>query len=692
MTRPFSTAVADAAESELVPAAPAAARPFRLNRYFAFTSLLGIACVVALLLVFYYRVAYTTLTEHETRANAQLAHAFTNMLHPEQRAFIAHASRLNPSELAQAPAVGALRSQVREQVQGMKVVKVKIYNRAGLTVFSTDADQIGEEKGSNPGFLRALAGQSTGRITFEGETYAFEGGTAKRSFVTSYVPIVEDDKVTAVFELYSDVTDLVEGLRVVGWQVFAAVLGSLSLLYLFLALIVRRANRIMHVQERERRTHEAHIRRQAYFDPLTDLPNRRGFSEALHEQVAASSESGQRFAVIFLDLDRFKLVNDGFGHDTGDHLLRLVAKRIHARVRRPERLFRMGGDEFTLLSDAAETHDVAALAERVLHALSEPFQVAHGEIAMDTSIGIAVYPEHGRSPDELVKNADTAMYAAKRRGGNQYAIYAPELNTCALDRLELEAALQQALPRGEFHLVYQPRISAADGSLSGVEALLRWHHPERGLIMPDAFIPFLEDTGRILEVGAWVLEAACRQALEWKAKGLVVPRVSVNVSPRQFRSGALFHVVRDILERTGLSPDRLELEVTEGVVVENPDLAIDVLGQLKRIGITLALDDFGSGYSSLNYLRCFPVDFLKLDRSFVTDLSTGGRDAAIVAAAATLGKRLGLRLVGEGVESEEAARVLRRYGYHELQGLLYSEPLSPAALEQWLCRRAGERC
>ena len=565
---------------------------------------------------------------------------------------------------------------------------MKIYNLSGLTVYSTDPRQIGQDN-PNPGFLRARDGYTASNLTYRERIDSWEGELAERHILATYVPVHVYDAapVEAVVEVYSDVTELVARMERGQWTILAAVFGAMTLVYGVVQLMLARYQRLLHEKERERAAQEERIRYQAYHDALTGLPNRASFTEHLEEAMRRAKRAGWPLALVFLDLDLFKRVNDSLGHDAGDRLLRVAAERIRRAVREADMLFRMGGDEFTvLLEDVRGPEEAAMVAGRVLEAIAEPLQLQHHEISVTASIGIALYPRDDVLGERLVKAADTAMYRAKELGRNRYAFFAREMNERVESQIMIEAALRRALKNEEFVLHFQPRVSAATGRATGAEALLRWKHPEWGLVEPARFVPLLEETGLIVPVGAWVLAEACRQAKTWQAAGLSGMRVSVNLSSRQFRSEALFEAVSEALRSSNLSPQSLELELTESLLVENVDHAMGVMGKLKAIGTAISIDDFGTGYSSLGYLKRFPIDSLKIDKSFVRDIATSPKDAAIVKAISALARSLGIGLIAEGVEEPWQVDFLRARHCTEMQGYLFSRPLAPELLVEALSR------
>jgi diguanylate cyclase (GGDEF)-like protein/PAS domain S-box-containing protein len=425
----------------------------------------------------------------------------------------------------------------------------------------------------------------------------------------------------------------------------------------------------------ERKRAEEQIKSLAYHDALTGLPNRRLFQDRLSVAVAQAHRSGQRLAVLYLDLDRFKPVNDSFGHSAGDRLIQDVAERLRTCLREGDTVARLGGDEFTLLlPGVSQVVDVARVAEKVLDTLRLPFQIEGREIFATASIGISLYPEDGRDVETLIKNADAAMYRAKQQGRDNYQLYAPALNATALERLALENDLRHALAKGELVIHYQPVVDLTTGRVQAMEALLRWRHPELGLLPPSEFISLAEVTGLIIPFGPWILRTACAQTHEWQEAGHAELGVAVNLSARQFQHPDLVAQVRRALEETKLEPAFLELEITESSAMHG-EAAVHSLRELKALGVRITIDDFGTGYSSLSYLRRFPIDTLKIDRSFIADITHDPDDAAIATAVIALAHTLKLRVVAEGVETDEQVAFLSARRCDHAQGFLFGAPL-----------------
>ncbi|WP_339083601.1 EAL domain-containing protein [Pseudomonas sp. TMP9] len=430
----------------------------------------------------------------------------------------------------------------------------------------------------------------------------------------------------------------------------------------------------------ERKASEQRIHRLAYYDALTQLPNRTLFQDRLHSALQHGERHQEWVALMFLDLDRFKPINDSLGHAAGDRMLKEVAMRLSACVDSDDTVARMGGDEFTLLLRSQAARDGALtraihVGEQILSSLQQAFILEGREFFVTASIGIALSPQDGNELSQLMKNADTAMYHAKERGKNNFQFYQADMNASALERLELESDLRHALEQNEFRLYYQPQFSGDGKRLTGAEALLRWQHPQRGLVPPNDFIPVLEELGLVVQVGDWVLREACRQLAEWQEANIRVPKISVNLSARQFAEGDLHQRIAQILELSGISAGCLELELTESILMEDVANAMHTLSSLKELGVFIAIDDFGTGYSSLNYLKQFPIDVLKIDRSFVDGLPHGEQDGQIARAIIAMAHSLNLTVIAEGVETLAQLDFLRGHDCDEVQGFLLGRPM-----------------
>jgi diguanylate cyclase (GGDEF)-like protein/PAS domain S-box-containing protein len=455
--------------------------------------------------------------------------------------------------------------------------------------------------------------------------------------------------------------------------------------------------------DRERRRQQEQVRRLAYFDSTTGLPNRVHFHLTLERALAAAARREHRLAVLFLDLDHFKLINDTLGHATGDRLLLRFAERLQSCLRSGDTVTRLdaaegstvarlGGDEFTILLSHIESRDDAIkVAERILEALTTPFDLNGHEIVVDSSMGIAVFPDDGEEPQSLLMHADAAMYEAKAQGRAGFQTYRQELDGKNLERLTLEGDLRKAIEREQLHLLFQPQLDLRTDEVVSVEALLRWRHPGRGCLLPGAFIPLAEETGLMVPIGDWVLRSSCRQARTWLERGLKEVKVAVNISRRQLWRPDFVDRVARILAETGLPARLLELEITESIALADPDAIVDTLSRLRSMGVQLTLDDFGTGYSSLNHLKAFPLDRLKIDGSFIREVARNAADAEIVHAIIALAHKLKFAVVAESVESDEQLAMLCFHHCDQAQGLLISPPLPADEITAWLeARRSRE--
>ena len=427
----------------------------------------------------------------------------------------------------------------------------------------------------------------------------------------------------------------------------------------------------------DRKAAEERIQYLAYHDALTELPNRILLQDRLAKALASARRHKDRVALLFLDLDRFKDINDWLGHSLGDLVLQEVAKRLKRCAREQDTVARLAGDEFlVVLTGVKDIHDAAVAAERFMDAMTAEFVVQGRSLTVSCSLGISIFPEHGADGETLIKNADAAMYCVKDYGRDNFRFFTEDMNAQVVERLTLENSLRLALDKKEFFLMYQPQMDLSTGKITGLEALLRWQHPELGLVPPDRFIRIAENSGLIIPIGEWVLRTACSQSRKWQDEGVPAVSVAVNVSAIQFRQEDFCELIRRVLHETGLGPQYLELELTESLLLANANVTLSVLKELKSMGLTLAIDDFGTGYSSFNYLRQFRVSKLKIDRSFIRDIAVNPDDAAITAAIISMAKSLNLKVIAEGVENEAQMSFLRTHHCGAIQGYDFSKPLS----------------
>ncbi|HVT36848.1 MAG TPA: EAL domain-containing protein, partial [Nevskiaceae bacterium] len=435
----------------------------------------------------------------------------------------------------------------------------------------------------------------------------------------------------------------------------------------------------------ERKSHEAEMSYLANHDDLTGLPNRNLLNDRVAQALAQARRTGHSLAVMFMDLDGFKFINDSFGHNLGDALLRSVAGRLTQAVREGDTVARLGGDEFVImLWDIAARDAISAIAGKLLAALSQPLSADGRELHVSASIGISVYPQDGENFETLLKHADVAMYRAKELGRSGYKFYTQEMSAQTDERVEMEAALRQALARDELSLHYQPQVDIKTGGIFGVEALIRWQHPKFGAVPPGRFIRLAEDTGLILPIGEWALRSACAQLQAWRDAGHAALSVAVNISARQFHQQDVPALVRSVCRDTGLPPSRLELELTESTLINNSDAVIETLRELEDMGVVLAMDDFGTGYSSLSYLKRFPIDVIKIDQSFTADVCSDADAASITRAIIAMARSLSIKTVAEGVENAEQLEFMRRTGCDAIQGHWFSRALTAVELGELL--------
>ncbi|MDP3539691.1 MAG: EAL domain-containing protein [Azonexus sp.] len=684
---------------------------FNLSRYFSTVSFILIVLAAGVLGPFYRQLSVQQITELAESRNVAMAQVFENSLRsPLDNLMTASVGR-DADFLRQSGEAVQLKENVVALMRNTAVIRVKIYNRLGITVFSSDPSQIGESKLDNAGFRSAMNGAVASDLTHRNSIDTFEGIRADVDVLASYIPVMAKDRsIEGVFELYQDVTPFMVQLQRSLWWVTAGVFIVFALLYLMQYVVVRRAQRILEDQEgrivaardtleiqvearteelkrtnthlqgeiAERRQAESKLNYLAYHDPLTGLANRRCFIERLESSLQEAGQHDQRLAVLFIDLDQFKQVNDSLGHGVGDELLISVGARLSEHVRLIDMLSRLGGDEFICLMEAVRTEEeVAILAREILGAFDTPFLLGEHELFLSASIGISLFPSDGSSVLDLMRNADTAMYRAKDVGRGQFHFYTPEMTRDAKDRIRMENLLRRALDNGEFSVHLQPQVDTQNEKLVGAEALVRWNSPELGLVMPSRFIPLAEDSGIIIPLGNWVLWETCRQVMQWRQSGFDLPQVSVNLSVKQLERPEFFDALSGILEETGMDAASLKLELTESVVMGVGD-ACTVLQRLRGLGISLALDDFGTGYSSLSYLKMLPVQQLKIDRSFVMGIGTNSGDEAIIRTVMELAKSLNFEVVAEGVETAEQAAFLAQLGCQQLQGFLHGRAVAPA--------------
>lgn len=690
-------------------------RRFPLARYFAVAALAALVATSIVLGVVHERQERESLTLMGESHNVTLTKTFRNFLWYRFGPMIAASRGSDAAALRANPELPALREAVINLMRDTQAVKVKVYNLEAMTVFSTDLKQVGESKAGNAGFVGSAAGRVMTTLVHKDSFDAFEEVIEDRDLISSYLPIRDSaGKVEAVFELYRDVTPLIAHMQDSQRMVIASVTLAMAMLYALLFVIVWRAqiildrqrtdlvsslsriqedNRLLdqRVQERtaelsaanrsleseiqERKGVELKLAFLAHHDPLTGLPNRILLQERIELAIHRANREKSSFAVIFIDLDNFKNVNDTLGHPIGDVLLQQVTRELQRHVRGVDTLARLGGDEFILLVEVVDQAHAESVAQKIIAMFDQPYHLVDHELFLGASLGISIFPRDGEDGHTLIRNADTAMYRAKAARRGSYRFYAPEMTASAEERLRLDSMLRRALENDELYLAYQPQVDMASGAMVGVEALLRWQHPTMGSIPPSRFIPVAEESGFISELGMWVLRQACQQMRSWMDSGFGIFRIAVNVSVKQFERSGFVDSVRAVLKETGIPAGHLELEITESAIMLSPNVH-ELLLALRDTGVLLSIDDFGTGYSSLSYLKRLPIQKLKIDRSFVRDLEGGENDLAIVRSVIALARTMGLATLAEGVENEGQASFLIQEGCEQAQGFLYSKPVS----------------
>ncbi len=540
---------------------------FRLLRFFSITSLVLLVLTTIILGAIYRQAATKNLIELGEINNVVLTQTFANFIWPQFRSFAASSAQYDDNALRSHPEIARLHQNILDAMHSTDTVKVKLYHLDGRTIFSTEVAQIGTSYRDKPGFIAASKGLVVTGLSRRDQFSAFHGRIVDRDLLASYVALRSSDTspIEGVLEVYTDVTDLLAGIRKQELLVTATVVGILATLYIILFFIVRHADRVIKRQYEQ-------IRHQASHDDLTGLPNRILFHEMLAHAMASTQRTGKLLAVMFLDLDGFKNINDMLGHEYGDILLKKIAKRLTAALRKGDLVARQGGDEFIILvQDIATVPSIVRIAEQILAAVSAPVIADVHEMQVTASIGSAVFPFDDTEISHLLRDADIAMYHAKEAGKNNFQFYTAAMNALIRERIEIENGLRHALEKNELVLHYQPQVDIGSGKIIAVEALLRWAHPEKGLIPPGKFIPIAEESHLIISIGEWVLRAACKQNSAWQDAGLPHVRMAVNLSARQFRQPQLVAVVAKAMEDAGLAlhSDNLELEVTESMIMKN---------------------------------------------------------------------------------------------------------------------------
>ena len=659
---------------------------FNLARYFSTLSFLLIGLVVGSLTYYFHSITLEQLGHHEQARAETFARAFEHSLRSQFRPLADSHPIDTLGGLRESASQPGLREALGRLMHGTDVIKVKVFSPTGLTIFSTDDRDVGD----------SLLG---------------------RDVIATSVPIYSNrdglSQIDGVIEIYLDTTASVDAVDRKFSSVALAVLGVLGLLYLAQYLVERHVHGIFRMQAQvltnsnqaldrrvnertsalqdeiiERRQIERRLEHLAHHDPLTELPNRLQIRTHLTQSLVRMAQANTQLAVFFIGMDNFKDINETLGHAVGDELLVAVSCRLQPHLRPGNKLARLGSDEFfCVFEDIQSQSAVSDEADKLLAQFQQPFAVGNNQIYLSASIGISLAPQDAQETVALVRNANAALYKAKSLGRNRSHFYTPEMTAAAQERLHLAGLLRQAIVGDELRIHYQPKVNPLNGQLCGAEALLRWTSAERGPISPVRFIPLAEDIGFIVDLGTWVLRETCRQMVAWDCAGFKVPRISVNLSVKQLARKNFSQLLRDILQDSGLAPDRLELEITESVIME-VDNAYAILAELRELGVHFSIDDFGTGYSSLAYLKKLPVQTLKIDRAFVTGIGQNPSDEAIIEAILKIANSLGLLTVAEGVETEAQLAYLRSMGCDQIQGYFYSKPIPGSDFfDNWFYRQ-----
>jgi EAL domain-containing protein (putative c-di-GMP-specific phosphodiesterase class I)/GGDEF domain-containing protein len=647
-----------------------------LTRDYSVASLIGIVVVAIIIVYLYQSMAVKALMGRESESNSDLARTIGNTLWPKYADFVWHAGGIPVEQLAGLPVIEQIRKDIQHKVDGLRVVKVKIYDLNGLVVFSTQASQIGSNKAGNGGYQSAVAGHAASEIIFRDTFSSFEGSIYDRNLVASYVPVRRsfDQPVEGVFEIYSDVTPLLTDIEHTRNQILLITTVLMLLLYLFLLVFVRRAHRRIEaheaLQQREQRQRVDYLE---FHDEATGLLNRKGLLRQLQHYAMAERVSNVGLGVIAFKLLNLNGISGGLGHQRVMHLLRLAAERLKSCSAGGQNLSHLDSSEFILVvENLFSEKEMDFLIEKLLALFAEPFVIDGKSVTLAIAMGVDT-AWGDKTGECLVSNAQLALGECKAQGGKPFLRYEPGMELKKREYLNLEVDISQALKRREFVLYYQPKIAARTGTVVGMEALVRWEHPERGLVMPGGFISLLEERGHIIELGGWILRESCQQCQRWHQEGHDDLRVAVNVSLKQLLSSGFVGSVAEALQQSGLPPRALELELTESILAEDTAVVGEQLKRLKGLGVMLAIDDFGTGYSSLSYLMHYPFDFIKIDRSFIRDMMHNHNHSVLTNAIVTMAKSLRLGVVAEGVETPEQLARVREMGCDEIQGFYFSQ-------------------
>lgn len=655
---------------------------FRLLRYFSIASLVSMVLAAIVLVSLHWLFDKSHMIELGERHNIALTRDFTSAIWPNFRNFADKSSKLDSNKLRLQPDIARLDRSLRESMRNTSTAKVKVIRLDGRTLFSTDAAEISSDYSAKPGFVAARQGGVLSEIIHHVKINTFDGEMTNRDTLVSYVALRRNanDPVEGVLEIHTDITDMLADEVTEQHLIVLSIVAVLAALYGMLFFIVRHADRIIRRQYQEQRLGEQRLLHATTFDPLTELPNRVLLLDRVKQSLAAAERHSNLLAVAYVDIDEFKNVNNSLGHHAGDKVLQIIAKRLTGCLREGDTIARFSGDEFVVsLPDIRSSVNLFQIAKKMLAAIALPIEIEGRELHITASIGIALYPEHGKDAETLIRNADLAMYSAKQLGRNRHQMFVEHMSEQVQQQVQLEDEMWRALGGNEFVLYYQPVIDLKTGFIVGAEALLRWPNAHGAWMSPAEFIPVSEKCGLIAPLSEWVLSEACTQLQTWRegGHGLSSFTMAVNLSPRHFASPGLATIIADVIEQTEIDPRWLHLDISEGLLTGMNESILTNFEGIKRLGIKFSLDDFGTGFSSLGYLRNYPIDLLKVNRSFIKDLPDEADHAAIVTTIIAMANSLGLSVVAKGVETDEQVAFLQEHGCHQAQGFLFSRPLPP---------------
>ena len=653
---------------------------FRLLRYFSIASLVSMVLAAVVLGILHQLREQDHLLRYGESRNTALAQAFSTRIWPRFRGFANAAQRLDANTLRRQPDIAKLGRSVRDAVRNTQTLRVQIYQLDGRMLFSTDSAQIGTSNGSDPNFLSARQGIPQSSINHYGKFNGLGGELANRAVLSSFIPLRAgaDGPIQGVMAIDTDITDLEASDNKEGAQIALGVIAVLTALYGILFLIVRYADSVIRDQYERQRRIEQNLRHVTTHDALTNLPNRMLLLDRIKQALASAERHNSLLGVMFVDLDYFQNINNSLGHEIGNQVLQTVALRLARCVRDGDTIARLGGDEFVVaLPDIKSSADLLQIATKMLNAIATPIDTAGRELHLAASIGIALYPEHGKDAETLIGNADVAMHSAKRLGRNRHQMFVGHMSEEIRQQLQLEDGMWRALENNEFVLHYQPVIDLKSGTIIGAEALLRWPNTHGTWLTPAEFVPVSEKCGLIAPLSEWVLSEACAQLQSWKESGHELGHLymAVNLSPLHFATPGLKTMISGVIEQAEIDPQLLHLEITDGFLKDPNESVLANFEGLKQVGVKFTLDDFGTGYSSLGYLRSYPIDLLKIDRAFIRGLPDNADNAAIVTTIIALANSLNLTVVAKGVETAAQLTYLQQHGCQHGQGFLFSRPL-----------------